>query len=250
LSHFSDDLGDFYIQRIYSSQEDGWLLEDFKKRVFGQGASLIVIESTKDQIFGGYTSIGWQGTESYKKDKKAFVFNLEDKFPPDDIYQAIYQRADGFEFGNSALGICAEQDLLCFPNSGYCLVGSETTFYNLLSNKDGDSPLTNECETFSCKNLEVFKILPRSSSIYRDEKSSMSQEEEEDKNDLEIVRGEDNIEISNRPQKKTRDWVPSENEKDPWDSAAKNINLISKAQKIDEDEGFKQFGKQRNKKRK
>jgi len=29
LSHFSDDLGEFYIQRIYSSKEDGWLLENF-----------------------------------------------------------------------------------------------------------------------------------------------------------------------------------------------------------------------------
>jgi hypothetical protein len=77
----------------------------------------------------------------------------------------------------------------------------------------------------------------------------MSQDEE-DKNDLGMGKIEDNIEIANGPQKKTRDWLPSENEKDPWNSAAKNINLISNAQKIDEDEGFKQFGKQRNKKRK
>jgi hypothetical protein len=73
-----------------------------------------------------------RGGDGYTNDNSAFVFNLNDKFIPSNYDNAIFNRSDGFEFGNNILGVYGDQ--LNADNKGWCRVGTDC-YYNIL----GDS---------------------------------------------------------------------------------------------------------------
>ncbi len=95
---------------------------------------------------GGYTSKNWdhgnkeKGSFSWKfvQDTEAFVFNMDQKYTPQNYDKAIRTIYNGFSFGNGALRI--EGDALNGDGLGGCNTG-EYTYYSF----EGEvSPLTNE----------------------------------------------------------------------------------------------------------
>jgi hypothetical protein len=88
------------------------------------------------------------------KDIDAFVFNMTQKFTPNNYERAIYTHKTGFSFGQyDMLGLTAL--LLNADNVGKCRTGKDTGY-----DIEGDvSPLTNEKNTFTCAQLEVFKVI-------------------------------------------------------------------------------------------
>ena len=90
------------------------------------------------------------------RDEKAFIFNHQNKFVPNDFDKAICMRKGGFCFGNLALFL--DGDYLNNKNEGRCLVGKDK-FYDIEENERGESPLTGLKDQFTCSFLEVYKIL-------------------------------------------------------------------------------------------
>ena len=61
---------------IYKRTRDGWKGSDFKSRCHDKKNLLCIISDRRGNVFGGYTSIGWQGGSIIRADKddKAFIF--------------------------------------------------------------------------------------------------------------------------------------------------------------------------------
>ena len=86
---------------------------------------------------GGYTSKNWDGSGKYTDDIDAFVFNMTQKYIPNNHQNAIYTSVNGFKFGNQILLLTGST--LNDHNEGRCLTGKDR-YYDI----EGDvSPLTN-----------------------------------------------------------------------------------------------------------
>ena len=73
------DLGAYSYNLIYRGTIDGWTEKHFKDRVHGNENVLCLIHTSEDNVFGGYTSCGWEITEEYftqQSDDKAFLFSI------------------------------------------------------------------------------------------------------------------------------------------------------------------------------
>jgi hypothetical protein len=51
------------IQLLYKGSEDGFFCKVFHEKCDDQGATLVIIESEHDKIFGGYTDIPWKNED-------------------------------------------------------------------------------------------------------------------------------------------------------------------------------------------
>ena len=61
---------------LYQASRDGFNAASFHAMCDHLPRTLTVIQTTKGFIFGGYTSIEWDGTKSWKADPSAFLFSL------------------------------------------------------------------------------------------------------------------------------------------------------------------------------
>lgn len=122
---------------LFRSSRDGLIAENFHllcddKQIFN---NLVIIKSTKDEIFGGYTLGNW-GMEKYRYDKGAFLFNLikGKKYEIKEPEYAVYGGSRFLAvFGNGDLIITAKSGSCFFPvsykgNSLYELTGGESNF--------------------------------------------------------------------------------------------------------------------------
>jgi uncharacterized protein YgfB (UPF0149 family) len=92
---------------IYRGSRDGWNIEAFRSRVFGQGANLILVKMKQGGIVGGFTTKSWGPSfpSRYTVDNAAFIFNINQRFNQTNGKYSIYLRDNGFEFGNSMFGV-------------------------------------------------------------------------------------------------------------------------------------------------
>jgi hypothetical protein len=105
-------------------------------------------------VCGGYTSKNWDCSDKYTDDIDAFVFNMTQKYIPNNHHHAIYTHLNGFWFGNRILALTSGSTLNNH-NHGRCYTG-KNTHYDI----EGDvSPLTNQRNRFTCAELEVYKVL-------------------------------------------------------------------------------------------
>ena len=81
------------------------------------------------------------------------MFNLTQKYTPQNYDKAIKTFYNGFSFGNGALKI--EGETLNGDWLGACKTGKDTEY-----NFEGEmSPLTHEKNSFTCAQLEVYKVI-------------------------------------------------------------------------------------------
>ena len=105
-------------------------------------------------VCGGYTSKNWDGSWELTDDIDAFVFNMTQKYIPNNHHHAIYTHPNGFCFGNEILSVISLSKLNN-NNEGYCYTGKKY-YYDI----EGDvSPLTNQKNKFTCAELEVYKVV-------------------------------------------------------------------------------------------
>eukprot|EP00483_Globobulimina_turgida_P005921 UN05931 len=65
---------------LIRGSEHGFDYNTFIQRCANKGASLVIVSTNEyDRIFGGYTSISWQGTGGYKTDANAFLYFMSEK---------------------------------------------------------------------------------------------------------------------------------------------------------------------------
>ncbi|KAJ5077161.1 hypothetical protein M0811_00481 [Anaeramoeba ignava] len=112
LKEWINDNEFFYKMKLgYSARRDGFLCKDWHKKVDDQGKTLILIKTTENYIFGGFTEVGYvSGNPRFLFDPDAFIFTLRNprKDPPQKLPvtpgfedKAIYYHYDyGIYFGN------------------------------------------------------------------------------------------------------------------------------------------------------
>jgi len=66
---------------IYRASQDGFQASDFHSKCDEKPNTLVIIKSTNDKIFGGYTERSWSGASISvdKPDSNAFIFSLTNK---------------------------------------------------------------------------------------------------------------------------------------------------------------------------
>ena len=69
----------FKAELLYRKSRDGSTPNDFHTRCDNKGITITFIETTKGYIFGGYTELLWDKSNSSKKDKSTFIFSFNNK---------------------------------------------------------------------------------------------------------------------------------------------------------------------------
>ena len=70
----------FSYNLIYRATRDGPKTDDFNRKCNGKNNQLIILKTTKQLIFGGFTGRGFQNTDNIKiKDDSVFLFSLDNK---------------------------------------------------------------------------------------------------------------------------------------------------------------------------
>ena len=70
------------IKKIYQGSKNGFTSKDFHLLVDNKGATLTIIKSSKNEIFGGFNSFNWtnkKGNGKYFKTEKSFLFSITKK---------------------------------------------------------------------------------------------------------------------------------------------------------------------------
>ena len=70
-------------KKIYDASIDGWKANDFHRCCDKQGWTLTIVETTKDFIFGGFTTAEWESSDSCKYSPQSFLFSVNEgrKYP-------------------------------------------------------------------------------------------------------------------------------------------------------------------------
>jgi hypothetical protein len=146
----------------YRGTRDGFKGSDFHAKCDGCVNTITIIETTKGYLFGGFTTIGWDSNNSYKRDdrRESFLFTIRNphnissrKFALSNPSQAILcYPSYGPTFGNG-------WDIHVADNSN-----SNTNSYSNLGSGyvndtgvNGREVFTGECN-FTVKEIEVFTI--------------------------------------------------------------------------------------------
>ena len=136
---------------VYRAFEMGDKASIFHEKCDKLKMSLVLIETDKDIRFGGFTTKSWEGNNMKKKDKNAFVFNLENN----SIFDVIE--------GEPAIG--------CYPKYGPVFFGCQIRIYDFFFFYGGttchkglnyktneDYELNNGEQTYLVKDIEVYSI--------------------------------------------------------------------------------------------
>ena len=117
--HNKDDFDQFHWQLIYRASRDGSTEKNAKEKYEYKKNLVAFIHTENDNIFGGYTSHGWDHSDSndgvYHEDKHAFVFGIRSSQNHEPIIrnvkkgregQAMFSRKGYFLIWNYMIYIC------------------------------------------------------------------------------------------------------------------------------------------------
>jgi hypothetical protein len=154
MTYFPESKRNFKVENIYNGSRDGWEISVFRDKVFNKGPTLIILKTTQGAICGGYTSKNWVNVNKATEDIDGFVFNMAQRYNPNNTQDTIVTDPNGICFGNWILAVRSDT-LLNQHDRGYCLTGKQYGY-----DIEGDlSPLTNQKDDFTCAQFEVYKVI-------------------------------------------------------------------------------------------
>ena len=66
---------------LYRASVDGFAASSFHAKCDNKGKTLTIIKAKgNSNVFGGFTELGWEGSDTYKNDQHAFIFSLTNRF--------------------------------------------------------------------------------------------------------------------------------------------------------------------------
>jgi hypothetical protein len=77
ISLFVGEVFNARISRIYKASSNGFAAAKFHELCDKRGATLTLIKTTAGHTFGGYTTISWDTSGSYKNDTQSFLFSVD-----------------------------------------------------------------------------------------------------------------------------------------------------------------------------
>ncbi|MCQ2818919.1 MAG: TLD domain-containing protein [archaeon] len=104
-----DPSKNFQKRLLYKATRDSDKAIVFHSLCDNKGPTLSVIVSDNGSICGGYTSKNWDGSYSYRTDKEAFIFSLDNKqkyYPKEGKYAIYCSSNEGPSFGWGDLSLC------------------------------------------------------------------------------------------------------------------------------------------------
>jgi len=91
---------------IYVASTDGDDSSDFHEKCDGKGPTVVIVETTTGNVFGGYSSVSWESSSSkYKRAPTSFLFQLRPRFShfamrkSHEIYATYHRGGYGPTFG-------------------------------------------------------------------------------------------------------------------------------------------------------
>ena len=136
---------------LYKGTRDGDTAAEFHARCDEAEKTLLFVEDSMGNKFGGFTSQDWGGEYLQKKDDEAFIFSLN----KNKVYDVIPDQ--------NAIG--------CYPNFGPVFFGCQIRIYDHFLTKGGttykkglnyytteDFELTNGNQNFEVKDIEVYEV--------------------------------------------------------------------------------------------
>jgi len=139
---------------IYVASKDGDDSSDFHEKCDGKGPTVVIVETTTGNVFGGYSSVSWKYSHSYKRAPTSFLFQLRPRFSHfamrnlDDLH-ATYHRSDyGPVFGGG-------HDL--FIGSG--ALSNSNSYVNGHTYKANGNSLNDGTRNFQVKDYVVFQAI-------------------------------------------------------------------------------------------
>ena len=134
---------------IFRKSRDGSKASDFHKYCDNQGPNLCLIQTSKNDVFGGYTSFSWENSPLHISYNSAFIFSL------DLMKKYTKFKGENTVYSNNSYGPCFGEgggDLYLNDNlnSGYIHAGNILKNCELTKGEEGD---------FITKEFEVYKII-------------------------------------------------------------------------------------------
>ena len=129
---------------------------DFHERCDGNVQQLVFIKTTKGEIFGGYTEIGFNSRDGSHKDNNAFVFSLYTR----KIYNIKTDKTAIYD--NQSYGPCFEGNtcIICIYSKMFTVQSHTCSIKD--SYFDGitsDFEINNGEQYFNIQEIEVYQIL-------------------------------------------------------------------------------------------
>ena len=147
------------IELLYRETRDGMSGDAFHNKCNNKGPTISIFKNEKGYIFGGYTSIDWQGGDhTYRSAPDSFIFTLTNMYNiaptkfPNTNSNSIYDCSSyGPTFGGGHdIGICFNSShYTSFPHSYKDVLGKGYSIFK------GD----NDSYNFNLKEIEVLKLI-------------------------------------------------------------------------------------------
>ncbi|CAG8592041.1 1087_t:CDS:2, partial [Diversispora eburnea] len=139
----------YNLKLLLRGTRDGFLVEDFRKRCFNQGPTLIVIQTSSSKsgkaIIGGYNSSSWTGSNKFTHSAESFIFSL---------------RNDSHSYISTLSRIVTENDAISDDDSHFIGFGHGDLyiFKGSCQKKDYMYGILDK-NKFSMDELEVFQVV-------------------------------------------------------------------------------------------
>lgn len=146
---------DLKFELIYSTTRDAWNNAGFHSKCNNINNTLIIIKTTEDKIFGGFTTKNWNSQQGVlKDDKNAFVFSfVTNKFyPVIDGQKAIFTSSNGpcfYSYANNMIQF-SKSDL----RSGNTEI-AQNSFYSGITK---DYEINGGNYSFEAAQIDVLKV--------------------------------------------------------------------------------------------
>ena len=146
-----------YFEKIFTMSINGSTSKDFHKFCDNEGPTLILIKTTKNKIFGGFTPLNWDmsGIDKIDENNQTFIFSLN-----------LMKKYDMINKEKSAI-CCNREYGPSFGVSDFCIESNMKkgeTYANDITNFISNSNLElteseGNNETFNVDDFEVFKVI-------------------------------------------------------------------------------------------
>jgi len=139
---------------IYVASMDGDSATDFHDKCDGKGPTVVIVETTTGNVFGGYASVSWNGVQRYKSAPTSFLFQLR----PHLSHFALRNENDGHAmFHNLNYGPVFGHGCDLLIKSG--ALSNSHSYVNGERYKANDYTLNDGTQYFQVKDYVVFQAI-------------------------------------------------------------------------------------------